>query len=74
MYTTFNKLAVFWEDILLIVRQGMLLDQAVSTATETQRPGKIRNQICINLQSSEQQQHQEYSTEFLQSLDKRWLC
>lgn len=33
MYTIFNKLAVFREDTLPIVRQGMLHDQFVSTLT-----------------------------------------
>lgn len=53
MYTIVNKLAVFLEDILSIVRQGMLHDQFVSTFTEIQHPDKIRNWIRISEQFSE---------------------
>lgn len=48
MYMIFNKLAVFHEDICPIVRHRVLHHQFVSTFTEIQHPGKIRNWIWIS--------------------------
>lgn len=41
-------LAVFCDYALSIVRQGMLHDQFVSTVTEIQHPGKMRNWTWVS--------------------------